>query len=43
MFSNLVFGFQFLTQEITAFLPNEFYGFSGFNKEITLCSHALKQ
>jgi len=39
VFSNLVFGFRFLSTMMAVywifFLPNAFYGFSGFAKEVT--------
>ena len=43
VFSNLVFGFQFLSTMIAVFpifLPNAFYGFSGFAKEVAPRSRA---
>ena len=38
VFSNLTFGFRFLSKMMAVFrilLPNSFYGFSGFAKEVT--------
>ena len=38
VFSNLAFGFRFLSTMMAVFrilLPNAFYGFSGFAKEVT--------
>ena len=43
VFSHLAFGFRFLSTMMTVFrilLPNSFYGFSGFAKEVTPSSHA---
>jgi len=43
VFSNLVFGFRFLSAMMAVFrifLPNTFYGFSGFAKEVTPRSRA---
>ena len=42
-FSNLVFGFRFLSTMMAVFrifLSNVFYGFSGFGKEVTSSSRA---
>ena len=43
VFSNLVFGFLFLSTIMAVFqisLSNAFYGFSGFGKQVTPCSRA---
>ena len=43
VFSNLVFGFRFLSTMMAVFrifLPNAFYGFSGFAKEVAPRSRA---
>jgi len=43
VFSNLVFGFRFLSTMMAVFLiflPNAFYGFSAFAKEVTPRSRA---
>jgi len=43
VFSNLVFGFQFLSTmmaDFRIFLPNAFYSFSGFAKDVPPHSHA---
>ena len=45
VFSNLVFGFRFLSKMKAVFwilLSDAFSGFSGFAKEITLCIPAYK-
>ena len=45
VFSKSVFGFRCLLTVMAVFrifLSNAFYGFSGFAKEITRCSRALK-
>ena len=42
IFSNLAFGFRFLSTMMAVFqilLPNSFYGFSGFAKKVTPRSH----
>ena len=44
VFSNLVFGFRFLSTIMAVFrifLSNAFYGFSGFAKEVTPCRSRL--
>ena len=43
IFSNLAFGFRFLSTMMAVFrilLPNSIYGFSGFAKKVTPRSHA---